>query len=187
MPLQTWRYSAPTLHQAIVSFAPPPHSSLLAFPNQGLRPKLREPTADITRARELLVPVELRIRFPHRLEPPVPREVEMIGSISFQTFRQMTNSSRAMTTSEPAMTQPMIVSTRPQSLNAAADAFRSSTHFIAAASKGCVAADRQPPRTWGRRFCSRSVRALSGTEASASPASSTGTRTSGSVAGSAML
>ena len=58
---------------------------------------------------------------------------------------------------------------------------------FAPASKGCVAADRQPPRTWGRRTCSRPVRALSGTEASASPTSLIGTRTSGNVAGSAML
>ena len=33
------------------------------------------------RTRELLVPVELRIRFPHRLEPPVPREVEMVVGV----------------------------------------------------------------------------------------------------------
>ena len=39
------------------------HSLLsLAFPFQRLRPELREPTADVTRTRELLVPVELRIR-----------------------------------------------------------------------------------------------------------------------------
>jgi len=61
------------------------------------------------------------------------------------------------------------------------------THFIAPASKGCAAADQQPPRTWGRRTCSRPVRALSGTEASASPASSTGIRTSGSAVESTML
>ena len=46
-----------------------------------LRPELREPTTLITRTRELLVPVELRIRFPHRLEPPVPREVEMVVGV----------------------------------------------------------------------------------------------------------
>ena len=30
------------------------------------------------RTRELLVPVKLRISFPRRLEPPVPRKVEMV-------------------------------------------------------------------------------------------------------------
>ena len=30
---------------------------------------------------ELLIPIELRIRFPHRLEPPVPREVEMVVGV----------------------------------------------------------------------------------------------------------
>jgi hypothetical protein len=30
------------------------------------------------RTRELLVPVKLRIGFPRRLEPPVPRKVEMV-------------------------------------------------------------------------------------------------------------
>ena len=32
-------------------------------------------------AREDLVSIELRIRFPHRLEPPVPREVEMVVGV----------------------------------------------------------------------------------------------------------
>ena len=46
-----------------------------------LRPELREPTARAAWTRKLLVPVELRIRFPHRLEPPVPREVEMVVGV----------------------------------------------------------------------------------------------------------
>ena len=49
--LQTWRYSVPSWHRTITSFAPPPHSPLLAFLNQRLRPKLREPTALLTRTR----------------------------------------------------------------------------------------------------------------------------------------
>ena len=53
----------------------------LAFPNQCLRPELCEPTDCAMRIWELLVPVELRIRFPHRLEPPVPREVEMVVGV----------------------------------------------------------------------------------------------------------
>ena len=32
--------------------------------------------------RELLVPSKLSIRFPHRLEPPVPREVEILDADS---------------------------------------------------------------------------------------------------------
>ena len=46
-----------------------------------LRTELREPTDCAMRTRELLVPVELRIRFPHRLEPPVPREVKMVVGV----------------------------------------------------------------------------------------------------------
>ena len=46
-----------------------------------LRPELREPAARAAWMRKLLVPAELRIRFPHRLEPPVPREVEMVVGV----------------------------------------------------------------------------------------------------------
>jgi hypothetical protein len=53
----------------------------LAFPNQRPRPELREPADRIARTGEFLVSIELRIRFPHRLEPPVPREVEMVVGV----------------------------------------------------------------------------------------------------------
>ena len=43
-----------------------------------LRPELREPADCAMRMRKPLVSVELRIRFSHRLEPPVPSEVEMV-------------------------------------------------------------------------------------------------------------
>ena len=46
-----------------------------------LRPELCEPTDRTAWTRELLVAAKLRIRFPHRLEPPVPREVEMVVGV----------------------------------------------------------------------------------------------------------
>ena len=92
VPLQTWRYSVPSLHRTITSFAPPSHSSLFALPNQRFRPELCEPTDCAMRIWELLIPIELRIRFPHRLEPPVPREVEMVVGV----FKRSGNGSSRM-------------------------------------------------------------------------------------------
>jgi len=64
----------------------------LAFPNQRLRSELRKPATLLARTRDLLVLAGLRIRFPHRLEPPVPREVEMVVGV----FKRSGNGSSRM-------------------------------------------------------------------------------------------
>ena len=64
----------------------------LAFPNQRLRSELRKPADCAIRTRKPLVPIKLRICFPHRLEPPDPCEVEVVVDV----FKRSGNGSSRM-------------------------------------------------------------------------------------------